>query len=121
MAGLLAVIVWTMRRWFFGGSADTRSIDDRATISDPDLRPAVIEYALDEAAAQVVSYGLTPNEYRAARARLGLAVRARRGERLTDMELGVLLGVISPPASVKSTREKNGQDVLPVLWSDETT
>jgi hypothetical protein len=108
--GLVAVVVFTLLRWFRGDSKDTLHVD-RASNTDPDLRPAVIEYALDEAAAQIVSYGLTQAEYRAARARLTLAVRARRGEALSDMELGVLLGVIPPPSSRK--------DILPVsLRSD---
>ena len=104
MFGLVAAVVWCMRRWLFGDSKDTRSLDDCEATSEPDLRPAVIEYAMEQAAAQVVSYGLTQNEYRAARERLSLAVRARRGEVLTDIEQGVLLGVLptsSPPSSRK--------------------
>ena len=95
--GLVAVVATTMYRWVMGSSKDTLPVTDRPSDTDPDLRPAVIEYAMEEAAAQVVSYGLTQNEYRAARERLGLAVRARRGEMLTDIELGVLLGILPAP------------------------
>lgn len=94
--GLVALIAFIVVRWLRGTSPDTLPAGDRASGSDPDLRPAVIEYALDEAAAQVVMYELTQNEHRAAMARLRLAVRARKGEMLSDLELGVLLGVIGP-------------------------
>jgi hypothetical protein len=113
--GLVAVVATTMYRWAMGSSKDTLPVTDMPSNTDPDLRPAVIDYAMEEAAAQVVSYGLTPNEYRAARARLGLAVRAKRGEALTDMELGVMLGVLPAPVS-QGTRT----DVLPIAQTTDT-
>ena len=113
--GLVAVVAMTMWKWFKGNSRDTLPAEDRPSDVDPDLRPAVIDYAMEEAAAQVVSYGLTQAEYRAARTRLGLAVKAKRGEALSDMELGVLVGIIAPPPV--STRK----DVLQVTRVPDVT
>jgi hypothetical protein len=112
--GLVAVVVMALYRWVMGSSKDTLPLNEPPSDTDPDLRPAVIEYAMEEAAAQVVSYGLTQNEYRAARTRLRLAVRAKRGDALSDIELGVLLGVLPAPVS-QGTRK----DVQPVAQTGD--
>lgn len=101
---------------------------------DPDLSVALIEFSMDRAAEQVVAHGLSLAERAAefppamiwkmhgryedeaselyispglfyALERLEIATRARRGEKLSDVELGVLHGVIRP------TRFR--KDVLP--------
>lgn len=103
---------------------------------DPDLSVAMIEFSMDRAAEQVVAHGLSLAERAAefppsmiwkmsgryeneaselyvspgffyALERLAIATRARHGEKLTDIELGVLHGVIRP------TRFR--KDVLPEL------
>jgi hypothetical protein len=107
---------------------------------DPDLSVAMIEFSMDRAAEQVVSHGLSLAERAAefpptmiwkmhgryeneasemyispglfyALERLKIATRARRGEKLSDLELGVLHGVIRPM--------RFRTDVLPELLVDE--
>jgi hypothetical protein len=106
---LMAVMFTVWRQMRLRAKANE---DQPATTTDPDLRPAVIDHVLEQAATLVVTHGLTAAEYRAAKERLALAVRARQGDVLTEMEWGVLVGVISP---------RKQADALPVLWQDEPT
>ena len=125
MAFLVASIAALMHRWFYGGSTDTLAIDEEAPATEPDLQLAVIDYAFETAIEMLTTPGLTPNEYRGARARLSVAMRGRRGESLSDTEIGVLLGVIKPPSPGQPVRAQasvtHHQDVLPVLWTNETS
>lgn len=118
-------IAYASHRWRNGKSADVPIEDQRDTCADPDLSVAMIEFSMDRAAEQVVSHGLSlaqrasefhpstmwkmvcrPQNGRheiyvspglfGALERLEIATRARRGEKITDVELGVLHGVIKP-------------------------
>jgi hypothetical protein len=137
IAASIFAIAYASLRWRNGNSHDVPIDEQpRDTEADPDLSVAMIEFSMDRAAEQVVEHGLSLAERAAefppamiwkmsgryeneaselyvspglfyALERLAIASRARRGEKLTDIELGVLHGVIKP------TRFRN--DVLPEL------
>lgn len=135
MLAFVAVSLVAMR-WRNGKSTDVPITEQRDTDAEPDLSVAMIEFSMDRAAEDVVSHGLTLAERAAefppsvvwrmvggagkerselfvspgmfyAIERLEIATRARRGEKLSDIELGVLHGAIRP------TRFR--KDVLPEL------
>lgn len=129
-------VSYAAHRWRNGKSPDVPIKEQRDTDEDPDLSVAMIEFSMDRAAEQVISHGLSLAERAAefppsvmwkmsggvgkdrsemyvspglfgALERLEIATRARRGEKISDVELGVLHGVIKP------TRFR--KDVLPEL------
>lgn len=118
-------IAYASLRWRNGKSVDVPIAEQRETLEDPDLSAAMIEFSMDRAAEQVVVHGLSLAERAAefpasttwkmvcrpqngrheiyvspglfgALERLEIATRARRGEKITDIELGVLHDVIKP-------------------------
>ncbi len=121
----LSLITWSVvaltRRWQAGDSRDTLP-NNAVSTSSPDLTIAMLDHLLEDAASKVVDHGLdmaslaagfSPDanwqldlprsaampvhqEFFLEMERLAIAVRARRGEKLTDTELGVLYGVLKP-------------------------
>lgn len=139
MAFVVASIVFLVQRWRDGDSRDTLPNGVESS-SEPDLTTALIEHALEETAARVAFHGLPlaelashfdaeskwvmTNGRRGASIalpadlfldieRLSIAVRAQRGDKLSELETAVLHGVLKPM--------RFQPDAMPTLMLDDAT